>query len=427
MQLGVRSWAARGFQLAVLLCGGWLLAGPSLAQEEGYQEAVPFKGAEDRRFRELQSGKVEPPFSAEDKALIDKGAKWFANRLTWPQYQGAPAAEGDKTTPADKKAMYQIVDEALKQFAISENPAKPLGAAQQEYMKEFGKAMTKYLKRVVKNEKPITRVNAARLLSHLCKAGIDDSADVLIDVLKDPNENDGVKLYAARGLKEMFTAKPPDPKRENRAILTLLESLEQRSSRTAKKPRPEEDGERYVRREVVRALGDCRYPALGNLPKQEVPAWWLLRVMRKDKITPEPNLSEQVEAAIAVCNLQPKLAKDYNVDFVAHQVGWFIVEYCDAANNPTTLRPPNDGISFHWKKSASDLATAMDKLAENAAKDTYVGNLVKTAKVALVPIELGKPATTKALTDWLQKNPPKNTVVVKSAANTTISVPEPGK
>jgi hypothetical protein len=433
MNHAYHSWTIWGLRLLTLLCGGGLFIGAILAQEEGFQDAKQPSNKEERRFRELQNGKFEPPLTAEDKDIIDRWAKWYANRLTFPQYQGVQVAEGDTKQPTDKRTMYQIVDEAIRQILIPEDPAKPLSGPKQEYQKELGKAMTKYLKKVVRNEKPITRVNAARLLAHLCKAGSDEAADLLVEVIKDPNENDGIKLWAARGLREGLAVKQPDAKRENTMITTLLESLKQRASRTAMKPSDEEDADRFVRREVIRALGEARRPEITAGGQVEVPAWWLLRIARKDNVKPEPNLSEQIEAAIAVCQLQPKLSKDYNLDYVAHQVGWFIVEFAGHSNNRLNLSPPNNGASIAWKVQAARLALALDKLQEGAAsapKDvaTMVGNLVTNAKRVLGPIEAGKPPTVTALETWLQGNRPKTaTSVVKSDTKTTITVPEPGK
>jgi hypothetical protein len=213
-----------------------------------------------------------------------------------------------------------------------------------------------------------------------------------------------------------------------RCIGTLLESLEQRCKDTRKKPLDEEDADRFVRREVVRALGEGRWPAIGKLPKVDSPAWWLLRVARKDGITPVPNLSEQIEAAIGVCHLQPKLTPDYNVDQVAYQVALFVVEFAGHFNNRTNLTPPNNGATIYWKASTSRLLAGLDKLQEVAPKDPYVAAVVKNAKATIAPVvEKAQQSLNPApLADWLQKNQPKNTTVIKSVASTTIAA-EPGK
>lgn len=424
MNHSTRFLFAKCFQLMVLVGGAWLLIGPSWAQDEGFQPADPLKGGDDSKFRAILSGKTEPPFSDDDKKLIDRAAKWYANRLTWPRYQGVQD-DSDKT---DKKTMYNIVDEALKQIVVAPDPQKPLPPARQEYMKEFGKAMSKYLKKVVKNERPITRVNAARVLAELAHAGTDEAADILIDVLKDPNESDAVKLYAARGLKELFAVKQPDAKREARYIQVLLDYLTQKSSGPTDKPPEEEDALRFVRREVIRALGESRYPALGSPAKVDATAWWLLRVVRKDKITPEPNLAEQIEAAVGVCQLVPNLPKDskldYNVDVAAYHVGRFIVEFIGHSNNRTNLQPPNNGGSIAWKASAARLSLALDKLLENAPKSNKsVAAMVPLAQAVLVPIEKGKPAEPVALSNWLNTNTPKTNLVFKAVPASSLPMP----
>lgn len=409
-------------QLPLLFGGLWLLLDPLRAQE-GLQPAEPLKGAEESQLRSLQSGKAEAITDA-DRKLIDKAAKFYANRLTWPRYQGREE-EGDKS--GDKKTMYQITEEALRQIVVADSPTKKLTPTQEEYQKEFGKAMSRYMQKVVRNREPITRINAARILAQLARAGSEECADLLLEVLKDPNENDGVKLWAIRGLRELFNVKQPTPKRESAYIQALLETLEARCTvkkdEIARKTPDELAADRYVRREVIRALGETRHPVLVDGGKVGSASWWLLRIARKDRISPEPSLSEQIEAAVGVCQLQPKLAKDYHLDYVAHQLGWFIVEYVGASNNKNVLQPPNSSTGVAWKAQAARLAQALDDLQAGAGKEPSVAEMVKLAKAALAPIEAGgRPGDPGPLERWLQANPPKNTVVLKAVPESVIKI-----
>src|SRR5205814_9294276 len=133
-----------------------------------------------------------------------------------------------------------------------------------------------------------------------------------------------------------------------------------------KLPPEEEQGIRFVRREVIRALGQTRYTAAGPAGKEVSPAWALLRVARRNGVEPEPNVMEQVEAAIGICQLQPKLTKDYNVDYAAYQVGEFVVDFAGYSINPNQLPPSNNGVGIAWKIQAARLSVALDRLRENA-------------------------------------------------------------
>src|SRR5262249_26187929 len=122
-----------------------------------------------------------------------------------------------------------------------------------------------------------------------------------------------------------------DEEREKRAVLTLLEYLNRKSPLSESSPPEEVAAVVYIRREADRALGQTRYPALIGKDKKILPegltALSLLKVLRKDGVTPEPNLAEQVEAAIALCQLNAELVPDYQVDYVVAQLGRFLVEF----------------------------------------------------------------------------------------------------
>lgn len=421
------SWSlltTHSFRLAILLGGALFLIAPMQAQEDGYVKAVKLDGKEESRFRKMYDGKepVKGNTAQEEKenlAILDKAARWFAYRLTEPGYQ-----EG-----TEKKTMSSLVKEAGQFIRPLEftptlgftNPKRPMTAEQTEFINQFSKALTAHLRKVVKNDKPITRVNAARILALLTLADQEEAADVLVEVLKDPNESDGVKLWAARGLKDLFTSKQPAKDRELRCITALTDYLNKLSTAPTSKLAPEEEqGIRYVRREVIRALGQSRYPAVGPAGKEVSPAWVLLRVARHNGVEPEPNVMEQVEAAIGVCQLQPKLTKDYNVDYAAIQIGEFIVDFAGYAINPTNLPKANGDVAIAWKIQATRLMLALDKLSENAPTTT-IKAMVARAKTVLADIQNNKAAPATTLEEWLKDKTAKGVPIIKSQPNTTLN------
>ncbi len=409
MNDSVRCLFRIGYSLTVLVGGALWLCSTSGGQE--YLEVKPLKGTDDSTFRTLQSGKFDPPLTQEHKRIINDAAKWFTYRLTWPD------------SLLDKKTLANVVNEASNQMVFQSDPAKPLPAAQQEYMKEFGKAMVLHLSKVMQSDRIATQINGARILALLGKAGQDEIIDLSVRVLKDENASDAVKLWVAHGLHDLFALKRPDPKKEKPAIQALLAYLIKQSSRKDL-PESEADGLRFVRREVIRTLGETRFPAVVNLPKVDPTAWWLLRVVRKDRITPEPSLSEQIEAAIGVCQLDPALTKEFNTDYVAQHLGAFIVEFAGHSNNRLNLAPPNNGASIAWKAQAARLTQALDQLAKNAPKDRYVEQMVLQAKRVLAPlVAKDSPPVAEPLQSWLQQNKPKSSVVIQIVPDSSIKAP----
>lgn len=428
MQSSFHSFLAASLRLLVLILGAYLIIDPLQGQEAGFLNADKPDGKEETRFRELQNGRrsIEgdsPQEKADVKRIMEKSAKWHAYRLTFPRYQGEAVLDDAK---GDNKTMHNLIQETTQIIAVPDPHRKPVDKAQAdrqlEFSREFGRLLAADLKPVMKNEKPITRINAARILAHLGRAGIDESADLMVAALKDPNETDAVKLYAARGLRDLLALKQPEKKRELLCIQTLIDYLKQKSGGPSEGPLEELDALRYVRREAVRALGHSRYPNASTSGKaDDATAYWLLRMARKDRITPEPNLSEQLEAAIGVCQLTPKFTKDYNLEAAAHHVGGFVVDFAGQSNN----RAP--GVP--WKVYAARLSAALDELKKNAAglpAEKKVTQMVTVAKAAIDPLEKGGNPRTDVLEQWLSANAPAKPQIFTSIEGSSVKAPEPG-
>ncbi|MCS6852654.1 MAG: hypothetical protein NZ700_15975 [Gemmataceae bacterium] len=414
------------FALLPLGCG--LLLASLLAQEGNVLQADKLDTKEESRLREYQYGKKSiesdnPQEKAEIKQLLEKASKYHAYRLTWPRYQGEAVL--DDTSKGDTKTMHMLVQETCQLVVVYDPTRKPVDPAQfsrqLEFSREFGRLLAGDLRKVLKNDKPITRINGARILAHLGRAGIEEAVDPLVEILQDPNENDAVKLYACRGLKDFLAVKQPDRKREQAVIQALVELVKQRAA-TGTGVVEEDDAIRYVRREALRALAESRYPnAAASGKAEDATAYWLLRVARRDRLQPEPSLAEQLEAAIGVCKLLPKLSKDYNLEAAAHHVGRFIVDFAGQSSN----RAP--GVP--WKVYAARLSAALDELQARAAglpAEKKIAQMVPLAKAALEPLEKGGNANPAALERWLDANPPANQVVFTGIPDSVVRSPDAG-
>ena len=113
----------------------------------------------------------------------------------------------------------------------------------------------------------LVTVNAARMLSEVARSGYEGCVDVAVEIITNPKENDAVRLYAFRALKNVFSAYNADdpsksvvttPAKERAAIEALIAYISQKPSLRADVPADEVDAYRYVRREAVRALGAVR-------------------------------------------------------------------------------------------------------------------------------------------------------------------------
>jgi hypothetical protein len=393
----------------------------------GLQDKLDPKG-EQKRFDELTLGKSSVSTEKENRMVVAKAARWYAFRLTNPKYHGQGEVD-EKDKGGVVLSMNDLIKDANKQLFLPRGK-KELNDNQKEYLKAFSGELVKCLREVLsRNSKPLVRVNAARMLGGVAEAGQEEVADTLVDIIQNPRESEAVKLYAFRALKELFDLNKPDesiikdPKREARALLVLGEYVT-RKPESLPKAEDEVDALRYVRREAVRALGMSRYALV---PKSDKPegrtAWVLLRVARKDGLTPEPSVSEQVEGAIGACRMRATKDAPVQLDYVAANVGPAVVEFVNQAGR---AKSGTGDAGIAWKLYAARLHQALEDLrtrskeGQAAGVADYVDKLVRQAQDPVRAVWDGKDANPTALDDWLRANPPKSTTVYKGIADSTV-------
>src|SRR5262245_36719191 len=139
---------------------------------------------------------------------------------------------------------------------------------QRPFFDEFGKILRVVLEEPVLKDRPIVRLNAARLLHEVCRAGADSAAELCIKILDNPDEVDGqsemARLYALKGLHELF-AIVPEPTAPAKTVFQknnqgVLSDTERRSIQTLinyirRKPVNHPDvppeAQQYIRREAI--------------------------------------------------------------------------------------------------------------------------------------------------------------------------------
>jgi HEAT repeat protein len=356
---------------------------------------------------------------------VDFWAKWYAYRLTWPEVQNKPGE----------------VHRLLEDYQSNLDSILRYRAVNQPFLTQFAKQMAGHVDEVLKNDKPIARVNAVRLLVRQAAEGHEEVGDVLVKAVKDPNQNDGVKYWAFKALQELFgyglRQGPPatlkDKDLEARCVQALIEFIEQKPPHLPSTPPEEIEGYKSLRREAVHALGLTRAPATVD-PKTKAlqgrTALTLLRVLMKDGLTPEPRLDERAEAAVGLGYLQGKLFETYQPDYAAYFVGWFLVDFAAEYN----AEVEGGKRSYAWKHLAARLAGSLtgplgmspDVAAWKKKQDKpivdYVAGVAAKSAALLTAIENGAVAAPAPFADWLTNNPPPSGTVYKGVADAVVKV-----
>ena len=291
------------------------------------------------------------------------------------------------------------------------------------------------LQEVTKNPRVAARINAAIILAKLAEKGSEESADVLVEIIKDPVENDGVKLYAFRGLKNLFAlgygengTPMRDKARESRCIVALLDYIAAKPKLGENAPTEELLAAAVVRREAIAALGMTRYPGIAVAVDKKTTkitqptALVLLKIMRSEDQPKASTLAEQVTAATGVCHLQAKLLDKYNPDYAAHQLGKFIVEFSNQYRNSD----PGDSNKrkLPWKAMAARLGQGLNELkvdGTNRESSAYVEKICAQAEPLLKEIFSGSRPDHSTFASWLDQNLPKHATLYQGDAAAVVA------
>lgn len=407
-------------------------------------------------FRNLAKGETTATKANTD--IIDLGAKWHVYRFTWNEITSKPGGS----------------NQLVKDFELIVNDAVRDRKKSAEFLRIFSNQMHVRLKEVLSHHLPLVRINVALLLPHVARMGNPDTAELLANVLSDTGQNEAVRYWAIPALRELFgqtrlapplrlkddqearciialneyLARPPDyPERILRIQGELADEKKKDSvSDEEKKDLAQyEGGIQLARRATARALAETRFPAVHkkaggqNVPDEKgLTALSLVRLLANDvralhpakdgKYTkgtpPKVTLGEQVESAIGICQLQSALTSDYAMDYAAHHVGRFLVEFATRSNTERNdKREP-------WRLNAGRLLLALTDLQadlknrpRNDPGVQYAEEVIKQATGFLRSVESGADANSSTLGDWLRKAPP-NKSVYKSLPNSVAKVAE---
>ncbi|MBI1914477.1 MAG: hypothetical protein HYS12_07025 [Planctomycetes bacterium] len=326
----------------------------------------------------LQEESATPPTQTQ-LAEAGKGARTVVYRIT---------EHANHVKPGEMARAVSKCDYLMKEIVYS--PETKNALLQQAFAGQMLEALTAVLK--PKEQHAITRVNAARVLARLAElSGSEETADLAVKIIDNPDQVDGARYWAFRTLKNLFSraTKPVSAARREKAVELLVQFIERPNKVGKDTPIEELDGIRMVRREAIRALGAVRDPGVANKKGAEA-AWTLVRILRRDKdVTPEPRLDEQVEAAVGLSNLRPDPKGDYRPAFAIYHVGQFVREFFIRwTRERVAKREP-------WKIHAARMEEALQGLAA-AVPDETIKKVVPAAVVLVQGVQKGKESPTAA-------------------------------
>jgi hypothetical protein len=142
-------------------------------------------------------------------------------------------------------------------------------------------------------------------------------------------------------------------------------------------------------------------------------------------VAPAPSLSERIEAAIGLAQLDPRPHAGYQVEYVAHCLGRFVVELGGLRNNAARLQGSDAAIP--WRISAARLMTALDTLQSRTAERPDAANVAAVARhcdgILEMLVEHVTGADVRSLLNlerWLEEHRPATTALFANPQETLV-------
>jgi hypothetical protein len=302
-------------------------------------------------YRDIGRGGIPATELKNAREQFAKFAKYFADVVKYPPVYKNPQ-EFKIETPANQTLTIDgpngILQE-ISRFMIEPFPGNAKATPDQAaYITEFGAAFDAALKTLIESDpEPIVRVNAARVLAHVCRGGSPAHYATLTTLLSNANVRTEVKYYlfqaaanllAAYNVTDLTTrAHSGDPKQVAGLVIALQDCITKPDMIFAGLPKNDIKAATpdqlaviaFVRRQAVHALAQVRFVSIPGLDGKTVnlhPAYTLVRIALADPaIVPAAGPAEAAEAAIGICNMAP--VKGYNADVAAEAVTSALVTF----------------------------------------------------------------------------------------------------
>ncbi len=367
----------------------------------------------------------------EAQATLTKVVQWLIYRLTWVNVLEARESSSseimeDLLGPA-RAAGLQVTHGPSKLFPTRDRPGDPEGLIrferQQAYVQVVAPIVVQACRDVLQHKEPICRINAARILVRLAEMGRAETAEPFIEIITRRDEHNAVRHWASQGLGDLFEqyaaagAFPNDQggERFRRALTVLYDWTEGLTKVDQPMDPAEQRAIGFIRRFAVRGLGSAQRPVVAEAQGARTGpvAELLLDIMNNEgsRIKPPATWMERVDAAAALCRLNPRLSTNYQPDFVAAQVGRFIAS---VGNESVNDRERN---RERWGFFALQFKAGMDRLiaaTDNTPAGAYVRQVAAQAAPVYELLDAGKnPTSALSLRAWLGRNPPTGQTLFK--------------
>lgn len=326
------SWAA--------LAGGLLFAAPPAAAPARQQ-----KDDEPKRpaaVGELPAYRTAAGIPAADLEKAKKAfaayAGYVAEYVAWPrvytapqEFRSDPLPKGSPRPPA--YTIDTLIVNLVDQNILVPVPGNPVGPDNADYIREVGAALDAALGPLPKSGDPVIGINAARVLAAACRSGAAAHYPTVTGLIKADNLPPAVKywvfvaahnLLAAYDLNDYRNSKRPHsvpPEVVGPLVAALQNAIENPAAILP--PAVGDDGKplakladdqvpvlQFVRRQAIKALGQCRLYAVPNGKQTIYPSFTLARVALSDPALPAPpSPAEAAEAVLGLCNMTPPRAQ----------------------------------------------------------------------------------------------------------------------
>jgi hypothetical protein len=378
---------------------------------------------EARKFKEptindlLRGNVVVDPGKEYHRKALELEARLVAYRLFQSDYLQPYNPHPDRPgeiNPKSVQSTFLIYESDLNALVKNRPNTDPAAQVFAHAVLEYGKEVLQAEMRNKPAPRPIVLMNTARMMARTADLAQPETADALLEVLRNPPVgNQGAQYWAAKGLHDLLEKSPPGtlkPEQMEKTALALTEFVDRKVTFTPGAPSAEIDGYRTLRREAVRALAQTRVASAGEKGK---PAWVLLKVMSATDIVPAPNLDERAEAAIGLARMRQANDKDYCPDYAVQQIVAFVRDF--AVEYQKSYKVSGLPMRILAARLGDELKTFNEEV-----KDDYVAKAVVKVRGVLTDIELTKSVSPESLRDFLVENKAKNQMLFKSDPKTVV-------
>ncbi len=457
------------------------LAGFALADSAARAQDLPKKNNEAFRvindLRDMPGGMPKEKIPEAQKAFASF-AKYYTELLAHPAIHKAPTEFKDLKLPDGTRPPTIDGDggilREMDRYLLYPSPgARNIGARQADYIREFGAVIDAAFKEQIENAPDaIVRINTARAYAHLCRSGAAAHFPTVTAMLTNANVRPEIKNYALQAAGSLLAAYDPTELRTRRhagdlkTVGALVAALQDSIANPAllvpglpgnkldeKTPADQFLVVAYMRRQAVKALGQCRFAVVagpdGKAPIY--PAHTLCRVALGDPaLFFPPSPGESADAALGLLNMAPvrilpdgraEAVKGYSPEVVLEALTTALITFA----SPRAARA--EDRTLPWSNYATKLAEGLqgysklydpdfDPTAPNkadtrlapAALDEFrkevtarvLAPIDKATLAGRVEIELLR----KRLQD-IRNNPKRKTELVAGVAATSVAFPPP--